>query len=757
MNLKLALIGLFFLTGTRLLAQVTLHIIDDEIGAPVSGATIWVTGLGNEEQFFEITTDEGYVSVPVALPFVYQVQHVAFETHTDTVFQHKDIQVAMKGAVSELEEVVITGQFAPSSAKKSVYQVRTIGEKRIASQAATSIQDVLSRELNIRFNRDNAVGSSNIILQGLSGQNVKILLDGVPLVGRSGVANEIDLSQIDINSIARVEIVEGPMSVNYGSDALAGVINLITKKDARQKVDLKLNIQEETIGNEYSMVEDGIHDYSLTSNIKPGENWYLRLNTRRKRFGGWIGDEDDADERDKLWYPKTQWFQNAMIRYQAKNWLMSYQTNLMNENIFNLGSPIDGNPLKDPTAIDEDFVTQRWMHALDWTREFRKASWNTVMSYTNYQRTTSQYVRNLVTDQTEPTGIDEQDTIRFHNVFMRSLLTDPVRYQGGNLAMHTQFGIETTYETAEGTTISSGQKDQFNIAVFGSAELAWSDLKIRPGVRLIHNSVYPSIPTPSLNLKYQVNRTISLRMGYGRGYRAPSVKELYHEFIDSNHHLVGNESLKPEYSHNITGNISYEAKNGLNITATSFYNHIDNRITYFTPETSNQATSYVNLEIFKTTGASIAAKHIWRQLTWQLGASSVGRYQELSDDQRDEVPEFVYSPEFNTVLNYQITSLDLTVNLFAKYTGATKQYQLITEGEASVPALVSVDGYSFVDFTLIKGFGQSLSASAGVKNLFDVTRLAGGVSGSAHGASSSVVSYGRSFFVRLNFNLINNK
>ena len=69
---------------------------------------------------------------------------------------------------------------------------------------------------------------SNVEMMGMSGRNMKILLDGVPLVDRSDLKE--GLNQIDINTVERIEIVEGPMSVVYGTDALAGVINIITKK-----------------------------------------------------------------------------------------------------------------------------------------------------------------------------------------------------------------------------------------------------------------------------------------------------------------------------------------------------------------------------------------------------------------------------------------------------------------------------------------------------------------------------------------------
>ncbi|HRF20152.1 MAG TPA: Plug domain-containing protein, partial [Chitinophagaceae bacterium] len=97
----------------------------------------------------------------------------------------------------DLEEVVITGQYKPQSVKNSVYQVKVIGKERILKQGATRLQDVLRNELNMRFSQDLATGGSAINMLGLSGQNVKILIDGLPVIGRQGVNNEFDISQID--------------------------------------------------------------------------------------------------------------------------------------------------------------------------------------------------------------------------------------------------------------------------------------------------------------------------------------------------------------------------------------------------------------------------------------------------------------------------------------------------------------------------------------------------------------------------------
>src|SRR4051812_35201402 len=141
-----------------------------------------------------------------------------------------------------LNDVVVTGQYKPQSLKNSVYQVRTITREYIQQRGATSILGVLDYELGVRFSNDATLGETDVELMGMSGANVKVLLDGVPLADRGSTRQS--LTQIDVNTIERIEIVEGPMSVVYGTDALAGVINIITKKNSNSTLSLYARIQE---------------------------------------------------------------------------------------------------------------------------------------------------------------------------------------------------------------------------------------------------------------------------------------------------------------------------------------------------------------------------------------------------------------------------------------------------------------------------------------------------------------------------------
>src|SRR5690606_33935457 len=136
-----------------------------------------------------------------------------------------------------------------------------------------------NNEFNFNVSQDNILGSG-LSMQGISGQNVKIMIDGVPVIGR--LDGDIDVSQINLNQIERIEIVEGPLAVNYGSNALAGTINLITKAPKTNEIDGGANFYTESIGH-YNAVAHAAMGWNKQS---------LSLSAGRNYFDGWNpGDE----------------------------------------------------------------------------------------------------------------------------------------------------------------------------------------------------------------------------------------------------------------------------------------------------------------------------------------------------------------------------------------------------------------------------------------------------------------------------------
>ena len=113
-----------------------------------------------------------------------------------------------------LEEVVITGQINEVNIDNALHDINIIGSETIIKGGFTNLSEILKFQSNIQISNDNILGSQ-INIQGVTGENIKILIDGKPMIGR--LNGNIDLSQVNLLNIKRIEIVEGPLSVNYGS------------------------------------------------------------------------------------------------------------------------------------------------------------------------------------------------------------------------------------------------------------------------------------------------------------------------------------------------------------------------------------------------------------------------------------------------------------------------------------------------------------------------------------------------------------
>ena len=123
------------------------------------------------------------------------------------------------------EQVVVTGTRNEVLLKDSPVRVEVIDKKQMVSTAMVNIGDLLREQSGLILTNNVRTG---IQMMGLGADYTQILIDGQPMIGR--VAGVLDLSRISVGNVERVEIVKGPMSSLYGSEALAGVINIITKK-----------------------------------------------------------------------------------------------------------------------------------------------------------------------------------------------------------------------------------------------------------------------------------------------------------------------------------------------------------------------------------------------------------------------------------------------------------------------------------------------------------------------------------------------
>lgn len=649
----------------------------------------------------------------------------------------------------DLSEVIITGQYKPQSVKKSVYQVRVINSERIKLSGATNVQQVLNNQVGFRFSNDNTLGTTDVQLMGMSGRNVKILLDGVPMIDRGDTRES--LNQVDINSIERIEIVEGPMSVIFGSDALAGVINIITKKHQKDDLSVSVKLQEETAGNEYHAFNyKGVHTQNLNVGYKK-KDWSLSAGATHNDFNGYGGD---AYGRDKDWLPKEQWMGNAKIGYSKGAFNAYYRTDLLNEDIKSRG-PINYSNYK---AIDQQYITDRFSHQLQGGYTFNKnLQLAGIISYTDYKRKTKTTVHDFEkgTDQLT-TGQGEQDLAKFNSFTFRT----SVLYQVSPM-LTLQPGVDINREEASGERIS-GTPAITDYAAFVSAEIKpTSRINIRPGLRFIKNSVYNAPPViPSINSKFVINKNLDLRLAYAYGFRSPALRELYFNFVDVNHNIVGNPNLKAEYSNSFNGSLNWTATPSRNLTYSAslggFFNDFNNQIDFALAASGSNQYSYFNVNKAKTTGAVLETKMAWKKLDAGLGFSYTGFYRKLYDDKeyiKLDDKEYLWSPELNASISYAWDKIKTKFSLFYKYTGVKPQYVTGTSTSGQdVLYIAETSAYHLADFTANSTLNRYISITAGVKNIFDVNNVnnTAAASGSIHNAGGAVaVSYGRSYFIGL--------
>ena len=661
---------------------------------------------------------------------------------------------------TQLEQVVVTGQFAPQSMRKSLYKVKTINSKTIEQKAPASVEALLNTEAGIRIANDMALGESNFELMGMSGNNVKVLLDGVALLDRG--SKKQSLSQIDVNSIERIEIVEGPMSVIYGTDALAGVINIITKKGSglskQHAWHVNARIHEESNGTEYEFFNhDGQHNESVDLGMTLNNGFYFNGSATRNNNGGWTGDKSD---REKRWHPKEQTLLAGMVGYRRHNMNVWYRLNYTDETIF---TPYNANENVPELIRDKDFLTDRYNHQLqaDWNLN-NKFMMNFVLSYQDYKRRTRTVFSHLETgDRWYSPEDGAQDVTKYNSWNARLTGTWNISPK-----LSLQPGFEYQRTEGSGDRVRGTQNIE-DVAFFLSAEYKPTDwMSFRPGFRTFLSTNYDApFAVPSLLSKFDLTPEMDLRLSYAYGFRTPTVQEMYMDFTHQGNHITGNPDLKAEFSHNLTASYNYRILHDERIRLTAavggFFNIFRDRISITQSLKDPDIHTHYNIDKYKTVGGTFETNLVWGNLNANLNFSLVGRYNQYADAVNSNT-DFRFSPELSTNVSYTIPKWGTNLSLFYKFTGERAEYysdEVTVENEGkkevkNIYYLQTVPSFNYADLTVTQKVTNFLKVNAGVKNLFNVTSL--------QTRSDNVLvtnnptlymGCGRSWFVGLNINL----
>jgi len=685
----------------------------------------------------EIYLDKSVFELNQTITF--QTSHISFIGSQHTVDKNDTIISLNKKNVL-LDQVFITAQISPKNQSNVVHKSKIIDRVNIDRQGATNLRELLATQLNMSVKNDNVLGSS-ITMQGISGQNIKILIDGVPVIGR--LNGNIDLSQINLNNIERVEIIEGPLSVDFGTDALAGTINLITNKSQYDKASSSINLYYETVGHYNSDI-----NFSLKKN-----NNFFSFSGGRNYFDGWSqGDEFNfiptaqlADtNRVKLWNPKEQFFAKIQFQKIFSNLKARAYYDFFDEKVTNFGFP--RLPYYE-NAFDDYYYTRRNDLGLDIDYSPNKNNnFKLLSSFNKYNRKKNTYFKDLTSiNQVLSSNISDQDTSDF-SMIMNKLVYSSTKFKNFGF----QIGFDSKIEQAKGVRIEGNSQTLGDHAIFTTAELKVNKfLSLRPALRASYNSKFNVPLIPSFNTLIKLNK-IDLRMSYARGFRAPTLKELYFEFVDINHNILGNKDLGSENSNNFQMSIDFKKnidKLNIDFSSNIFFNDINNLITLSQSPNSIEY-SYFNIGEYKTKGVSNSLKFSNQNFNFSIGNNYTGRYNNLSSTFDNQ--KYNFSHSLSSSFTYFLNNQKLSLSAFYKFTGKTP----IFYRENNQIFESSIDSYHLLDFIIKKSLiNDKLNLKVGVKNLFDIQNISSFSDNSIHSSSNSTqsVSYGRTIFTSLNF------
>ncbi len=625
-----------------------------------------------------------------------------------------------------LPEVVVTAHAEPTAEADALYPVKVFGPSDIRRKGATTLRELLQHNPQIDLRQRSVFGTAPEI-QGMSKENVKILIDGVPVVGRlNGI---IDLAQIDLADAAKVEVVKGPVSVFYGTDAAGGVINIIPRPVPTHGPEADAWAYYET---------PGAASAGMTGGWGRGGKG-IRLSGGFYDFAGVRTSDDRLRSFD--WEPRRRYWLTARMGWQHNGFQWTYSARRMYERLWDYGEP------SAQGIIDKAYFTQRGRHVLA-VRGEQNGRFLTAHAYAlRFRRFHHTYrVDSLTGTRTRLASDPNEETYRAYGSLLQQAAAVPSAPQWRYMV-----GGEWRHETAEGRRIRNGRKTYATAAAFG--HVTWQPgphVAVQPAVRITFNSAYGTFASPAVNVRAVVGKGI-VRASYGRGYRAPSLKELFLNFRISSGPVVylieGNPELRVERSHSV--NLSYRREGfggKMRFQAEAFYHRIRDLIGLSAVRRQDGVwyRRYLNISRYQAVGGDVGVEVMPSDaLRFGLTAGLVARQDQLTAEHNPS--EFLATPHVTALARWHLPA-DADLSADYRFTGPQRGYLRRRDGQ--IVAVVQAP-YHHLDVSAGKQWKEwGAAVRVGVKNLFDVKNLTIATS-AATAHSEAVQLWGRSFFVQL--------
>lgn len=680
----------------------------------------------------------------------------------------------------QLAPVVLTGQYSPQSVDKSVFEVEVISRTDIEKMAGNTLEDVLTQNLNLNIIPNPGEGRSGLQQFGFDSEYTKILVDGVPVIGDEGFGNAIDISQINLDDIQQIEIIEGAMGVQYGSNAVTGVINIITQKSSRYKWQITPYLQEETAGSEYNWKNKGRHIQSVKVSHQLSDKWYAEASYTHNDFNGFFGkrkgpayaNTEDANDglRGYEWLPKEQHTLKTLLNYKRKNFNAFYKFEYFSEQTDKYAAVVRLNPNNstntfNPTANDAVFRTGRYYHHLNSNGKIAdRMNFNISVSLQEQKRNVENYTYFLKTGEHAHTVRYDYNTRQ--GFFSRGTLNNILDSDRFNFELGYEFNHDKGSASGLAEQDSDGDTRQKTIDTYSgfvSSEIRLNErFSFRPGFRYIGSNRFSDQYALSFSGKYSLGNGYELRAIFGTAPKLPNFEQLYFYLVDSNHDVRGNENLSPEKGKSaffhLKKNFSF-GKNQISFRPklSLWYLDVTDKIDLVIVSTSPLAYQFNNIDLYKNMGMALRNSFSAGRFGGGLGISLSGESKVLNSEETYN-DDYLYSIQINSELSYEIPEWNTVISTYFKYTGP--QYRFVTlldtEGNQQI-VREKQQGYGWLNASVKKKFlSDRLELTFGARNLLNVKEIktsANAADGHESASASLMLGYGRSYFVKLMFNL----
>ena len=696
-------------------------VIQKENQQPMPGASVYFSGT----TIGTATNNKGEYKIKNLKPGDYDlvVSFSGYSRQKQKITIKEGINVlnfAMVESKSQLGEIVVTGTGTAHHFKTAPVQTELISKKVIASSGASDFNELMM-SVSPSFDFNPGTMGSFMTINGLGNDFILVLVDGKRMYG--DVGGNTDLNRINPDDVERIEVLKGASSLLYGSDAIAGVVNIITKK-SKQKVNVSntSRIREHRTFQQSNAVDLNLGKFSWNGNFN------------HKRSDGWKLSPFEIDDEELV---ETE----AMAQNKYKDKTFSHSLTFRATDKLEIYA---GNSYYEKDMYRPQSVGKYGYHFTDRTFEVGAKLLLNKKDYLsvdyNYDQFKYYYKYNQEYKDYMPGDKSINNDQKMNNLRFKYV---KVFSENNKLTIGEDYLEE---KMVSKDRLVDGKAETHTISLYVQDEMTFfNKLDIVAGARIVKHKEFGSAFTPKVSLLYKLDH-FNFRGTYGYGFKAPSVKELYYAYEKRGNLYLGNEDLDPQKSQYSSLGVEFHS-DFLSASITGYINNVDDLIAYKTidlepGDTENKIKrrrKHYNVEESKSQGIDFL-------LNAKLGAGfTLGggySYVDAKDETTNEKLDGVAENYGNVRLTYDRSWKSYSFNaIILGRIQDEKSYDNETNNAKGYDIWKLSTNHKFLNLGSF-----ILEAQLGVDNIFDY------VDDSPYGSHYGTINPGRTFFAGITIN-----